>query len=165
RYTSNGHCDQQVVIGIDEKLKIGWHLLEREVAHVRVLLQPVEVCASPGFKGYDRVESRFHTGHPHDFQQRSLVKLVVEPVLVNKEKIGNKREIKLIVAERQLRQTAPHVARSLPRPVIVQKSAIGPFAKSAQQLGRPVENPTVSLEVPDDLSHLLQIRFAASPDL
>ena len=71
----------------------------------------------------------------------------------------------MIVAERQLRQAARHVARPQTRPIIVQESSIRPLAKSAQELGRPVEIPAVSLEVPDDLSHLLQIRFAASPDL
>ena len=92
------------------------------------------------------------------------MKLIVELVRVNEEQIRNKREVKLIVAEWQLRQAAGHVARSLPRPIVVEKSAIRPVTKSAQGFGRPVEIPAISLEIADDLGHLVQIRLATPPD-
>ena len=92
------------------------------------------------------------------------MKLVIELVLVNEKQIGNKREIKLAIPKRQLRQAARHVARSRTRPIIVQKSPICPLAKSAQELGRLIEIPAIRLQVADDLGHLLEIEFAASPD-
>src|SRR6266702_2573120 len=89
-----GSSDPQVIIGIDEEFEIRKYFLELEAAQVGVPLQPVEKAATPGFKGHDRINARFAASHPHDFQQRPFVKLVVDLIFVNKEQIGNEREIK-----------------------------------------------------------------------
>src|SRR5205807_6944514 len=129
----------------------------------RVRFQSVEILGLPRLEGHDGIKARFATSHAHDLQQRPFVKLVVKLVFVNKEEIRDEREIKLAIAKRQLRQAARHVARSLPRPIIVEKGPIRPFAKSAQELGRLVEIPALSLQIADGLRQLVQIRLAASP--
>src|SRR2546425_2851758 len=152
----------QVAVGIDEELEIRPHFLEPDVSQIRILSQPVEIGAPPGFKSYDGIAARFASSHAQDLQQRPFVKLVVELVFVNEEQIGHEREIKLVIAKRQLRQLARHVPSPPPRAIIGEESSIGSLAKSAQRLRRLVEIPTISLEAADGLGNLVQIAFAAS---
>src|SRR5438034_7157324 len=135
----------QVVVGIDEELEIRPHFLEPDMSQIRILFQPVEIGASPGFKSYDGIAARFASSHAQDLQQGPFVKLIVELVFVNEEQIGNEREIKLLIAERQRRQLARHVPGPPTRPIVGEEGSIGSLAESAQPLRRLVEIPTIRL--------------------
>src|SRR4051812_8127703 len=99
------------------------------MAQLRIVFQTIEITGTRSFESNDGIEPRLTASHPHDFQQRLFVKLVVELVFVNEEQIRNDRQLKLTVTKRQRGQTAWHVASPLLLAIIFEERPIRALPK------------------------------------